>query len=77
MRRDTPTGTRRGSARLAESPAGSPGVTPVAEVLTGRAHYGVANSELLLQRLRGQPLVALASINSPGLKRSNQTVSTE
>ena len=28
---------------------GSPGVTPVAEVLTGRAHYGVANSELLLQ----------------------------
>lgn len=41
---------------------GSPGVTPVAEVLTGRAHYGVANSELLLQRLRGQPLVALASI---------------
>lgn len=41
---------------------GSPGVTPVNEVLTGRAHYGVANSELLLQRLRGQPLVALASI---------------
>ncbi len=41
---------------------GSPGVTPVAEVLTGRAHYGVANSELLLQRLRGQPLVALASV---------------
>ncbi|MCB1618081.1 MAG: diguanylate cyclase, partial [Pseudomonadales bacterium] len=39
-----------------------PGVTPVAEVLTGRAHYGVANSELLLQRLRGQPLVALASV---------------
>jgi len=59
---------------------GSPGVTPVNEVLTGRAHYGVANSELLLQRLRGQPLVALASIfqhsSSILLSRKERCVTT-
>jgi len=32
---------------------------PVKEVLNGHAQYGVANSELLLERLRGAPLVAL------------------
>jgi len=35
---------------------------PVQEVLQGRAQYGEANSELLLERLRGAPLVALAAI---------------
>jgi PAS domain S-box-containing protein len=35
---------------------------PVQEVLQGHAQYGVANSELLLERLRGAPLVALAAI---------------
>lgn len=39
-----------------------PGVTAVEEVLSGRAQYGVARSELLLHRLRGKPVVALATI---------------
>ena len=42
--------------------AGSPGIEPVKEVLAGHAHYGVANSELLHQRLQGKPLIALAAI---------------
>lgn len=41
---------------------GAPEKTPVTEVLQGHAQYGVANSELLLERLRGAPLVALAAI---------------
>ncbi len=41
---------------------GQPGRTPVTEVLAGRAQYGEANSELLYQRLKGAPLVALAVI---------------
>lgn len=42
--------------------SGTPGKMPVKEVLQGHAQYGVANSELLLERLRGAPLVALAAI---------------
>lgn len=41
---------------------GAPGRVPVDEVLAGRAEYGTANSELLLARLKGAPLVALAAI---------------
>ena len=41
---------------------GTPEKMPVMEVLRGRSQYGVANSELLLERLRGAPLVALAAI---------------
>ncbi|MBC8413732.1 ABC transporter substrate-binding protein, partial [bacterium] len=41
---------------------GSPGVTPVDEVMAGRAHYGVARSELVLHRQKGVPVVALAPI---------------
>ncbi len=41
---------------------GRPEKKPVREVLQGHAHYGEANSELLLERLRGAPLVALAAI---------------
>lgn len=41
---------------------GAPGLLPITEVLKGRAQYGVANSEVLLERLRGAPLVALAAI---------------
>ncbi len=41
---------------------GTPEKMPVKEVLRGHAQYGVANSELLLERLRGAPLVALAAI---------------
>jgi len=49
--------------------AGAPGRTPIEEVLSGRAQYGEANSELLYQRLMGKPLVALASIfqHSPSI----------
>ncbi len=42
--------------------AGAPGLEPVKAVLNGDALYGVANSELLHQRLLGAPLVALAAV---------------
>ena len=42
--------------------AGSPERQPVAEVLAGRAQYAEGNSEVLLARLQGKPLVALAAI---------------
>lgn len=42
--------------------AGKPGRKPINEVLAGRAQFGTANSEVLFQRLKGQPLVALAAI---------------
>ena len=41
---------------------GTPEKMPVNEVIRGYAQYGVANSELLFERLRGAPLVALAAI---------------
>lgn len=40
----------------------SPEKKPLTQVLQGHAQYGVANSELLLERLRGARLVALAAI---------------
>jgi diguanylate cyclase (GGDEF)-like protein len=39
-----------------------PGITPVEEVLSGRAQYGESNSEILYARLQGEPVVALAAI---------------
>ncbi len=41
---------------------GAPDRQPIVEVLTGRAQYAEGNSEVLLARLRGSPLVALAVI---------------
>jgi diguanylate cyclase (GGDEF)-like protein len=41
---------------------GQPDKKPVIEVLNGNALYGVGNSEVLLSRLQGSPLVALAAI---------------
>ena len=41
---------------------GSPERQPVDEVLSGRAQYAEGNSEVLLHRLQGKPLVALAAI---------------
>ncbi len=41
---------------------GTPGKAPVDEVLAGRAEYGAANSEVLLARLKGSPVVALAVV---------------
>jgi PAS domain S-box-containing protein len=39
-----------------------PSVDAVEEVVSGRAQYGVARGELLLYRLHGKPVVALATI---------------
>ncbi|MBV1920292.1 MAG: ABC transporter substrate-binding protein, partial [Pseudomonadales bacterium] len=50
---------------------------PIEEVLSGRADYGVANSELMLYRMNGDPVTVLAAIiqHSPivlmSLKSSN------
>ncbi len=56
---------------------GSPKHQPVSEVLSGNALYAEGNSEVLFQRLSGQPLVALAVIfqHSPSvlLARSGLT----
>jgi len=41
---------------------GAPDRQPVSEVLAGRAQYAEGNSEVLLARLQGKPLVALAAI---------------
>ncbi|MDP3008874.1 MAG: ABC transporter substrate-binding protein [Methylococcales bacterium] len=41
---------------------GTPDKIAINEVLQGHAQYGVANSELLLARLKGDPLVLLAAI---------------
>ncbi len=41
---------------------GSPEKNPVTEITNGKAEYGVANSELLYERLHGAPLVALAAM---------------
>ena len=41
---------------------GDPTHQPVEEVLSGRAQYAEGNSEVLYQRLKGKPLVALAAI---------------
>jgi ABC-type nitrate/sulfonate/bicarbonate transport system substrate-binding protein len=41
---------------------GSPGQSPVDEVTSGRAQYGVGNSEILLHRLQGERVVVLAVI---------------
>lgn len=40
----------------------TPGRDPVEEVLTGRADFGVGNSDLLLLRAEGKPVVVLAAI---------------
>lgn len=42
--------------------AGAPDRQPVEEILSGRAQYAEGNSEVLLARLEGRPLVALAVI---------------
>lgn len=59
---------------------GGPNITPVEEVLSGRAQYAEANSELLYARLHGKPLVALAVIfqHSPSvlLARTDEGVRT-
>jgi len=41
---------------------GQPGLDVMSEVLEGRADFGISSSELVLARLRGKPVVALAAI---------------
>ena len=40
----------------------APGLIPIDEVISRKANFGVARSEVLLERLQGAPLVVLASI---------------
>jgi len=42
--------------------AGEPVKKPIDEVLAGRAQFGASHSDVLLHRLKGKPLVALAAI---------------
>lgn len=39
-----------------------PAVAPSEEVLSGKAQFGIADTSLILQRLRGEPLVIMAAI---------------
>jgi len=54
-----------------------PTINPIEEVLSGRADYGIANSELMLYRMNGEPVTVLAALiqHSPivlmSLKSSN------
>ena len=41
---------------------GGPGINPIDQVLAGHAQLGVGSGELVYERLRGEPLVALAAI---------------
>jgi len=49
--------------------SGAPGRDPQSEVLEGRAQYGISNSDILLKRMQGHPLVALAAVfqHSPAI----------
>ncbi len=56
-------GFYRDSGFQVEIIEGSPSHKPIEEVVSGRANYGVARSELLVHRLKGnKPVVALATI---------------
>ncbi|MCB2187868.1 MAG: PAS domain S-box protein [Deltaproteobacteria bacterium] len=55
---------------------GGPGLDPIAEVLSGRAQFGAASNELLLARLKGQPVKVLAVIfqQSPSIFLARRTL---
>lgn len=55
-------GYYRAAGLKVELLAGGPAKDPVAEVVSGRAEYGVAGAGLLPRRLRGEPVRALAAI---------------
>ena len=46
---------------VAIAPGGS-GVSPLAEVLAGRAQYAVGDADLVVERIKGRPIVAMAAI---------------
>ncbi len=52
----------------------SPGTDPVINVISGKAAFGIASSDLLISRTQGQPVVALAAIfqHSPAAFFSRQ-----
>lgn len=62
------------NVRLVE---GSKDLSPLKQVLSGQADYGIGDAEILVSRISGEPVVALAAIfqHSPGvllsLKQSN------
>ena len=41
---------------------GKPGINPVEEVVSGRAHFGIDNSGLVWARSEGKPVKAVAAI---------------
>ena len=41
---------------------GGGGISPLAEVLSGRAQFAVGDSDLLVERIQGKPIVAMAAI---------------
>lgn len=41
---------------------GGGGVSPLAEVLAGRAQFAVGDADLLVERIKGRPIVAMAAI---------------
>lgn len=41
---------------------GQPNVSPVNAVLSGKADFGISNAELVLDRMNGEPVVAVAAI---------------
>lgn len=57
--------------------AADPSINPIERVLSGEADYGIANAELVLYHLNGEPLTAIAAIiqHSPivlmSLKKNN------
>ena len=59
---------------------GSPGISPIDEVLSGKANFGTSRGELLLHYLHGKPVVVLASIfqHSPVilLTKENSNIKT-
>jgi len=52
-----------------------PQINPIEEVLSGRADFGIANSELMLFHLNGDPVIAIAAIiqHSPIVLMSLET----
>lgn len=48
---------------------GYPAINPINVVLSGKADFGVASSDIMLYRLRGKPIIALAAIfqHSPSI----------
>ena len=42
--------------------SGGPGISPAEEVSSGRADFGVGSSHLVIDRVKGQPVVAMAAI---------------